>query len=285
MTAADRVGFMQGRLSPLVNGRIQAFPWQAWKDEFRIAEQGGFRLMEWTLDQDDLYDNPLLTRVGQEEIRALSARHGIDIPSLTGDCFMQAPFWKSDAEQRMALEDDFRAIVEACSSVGIRLVVLPLVDNGRLAARKQEDALVEFLEGEEAFLAAKGIRVVFESDFAPHELARFIDRLTPEVFGINYDIGNSAALGFDVRAELAAYGARIVNVHVKDRVLGGTTVPLGTGSADFGAVFSGLARIGYRGNVILQTARAADGRHAEALSLYRRMVLAWMQEFGLEAEV
>lgn len=285
MTAANRVGFMQGRLSPLVNGRIQAFPWQSWQDEFRIAEQGGFRLMEWTLDQDDLYNNPLLTQAGQEEIRDLSARRGIDIPSLTGDCFMQAPFWKANPQEGMALKDDFCAIVEACSIVGIGIVVLPLVDNGRLATREQEDALIEFLEGKAKFLATKGIRAVFESDFAPQELARFIDRLDPEVFGINYDIGNSAALGFDAQAEFAAYGPRILNVHVKDRVLGGTTVPLGTGSADFETVFSGLARIGYRGNVILQTARAADGRHAETLSAYRAMVLAWMQEFGLEAKV
>ncbi len=61
----NRIGFMQGRLSPLVDGRIQAFPWTAWKDEFPIAAQNGLRLMEWTLDQDRLYENPLLTEQGQ----------------------------------------------------------------------------------------------------------------------------------------------------------------------------------------------------------------------------
>ena len=28
---------MQGRLSPLVDGKIQAFPWNYWKQEFKIA--------------------------------------------------------------------------------------------------------------------------------------------------------------------------------------------------------------------------------------------------------
>ena len=28
---------MQGRLSSLVNGHIQAFPWDNWKDEFSLA--------------------------------------------------------------------------------------------------------------------------------------------------------------------------------------------------------------------------------------------------------
>ena len=63
------IGFLQGRLSPLVNGKIQAFPWDYWQQEFKIASTNGFRIMEWTLDQDRLYDNPLMTTEGQQEIR------------------------------------------------------------------------------------------------------------------------------------------------------------------------------------------------------------------------
>src|SRR5258706_580927 len=70
-----KIGFMQGRLSPVIGGRIQTFPWSSWKDEFAIAAKHGFHLMEWTLDQDGIYENPLLTSVGQTEIRALCKRH------------------------------------------------------------------------------------------------------------------------------------------------------------------------------------------------------------------
>ena len=273
---------MQGRLSPLVDGRIQAFPWESWTGEFPVAEKCGLRLMEWTLDQDRLFENPLLTPAGQGEIRKLGLRHGIGIPSLTCDCFMQAPFWKAEAEQGKALKKDFVAIADACAVVGINMIVVPLVDNGRLDTGEQEEALIEFLEAQSPLFSAKGLRVIFESDFAPEDLARFIDRLDPALFGINYDIGNSAALGFLPRDEFAAYGRRIVNVHVKDRVFGGTTVPLGTGSADFQAVFAELAQIGYRGNYILQTARATDANHAEALCAYRDMLIGWIRQFGLE---
>ena len=69
----------------------------------------------------------------------------------------------------------------------------------------------------------------------------------------------------------------MINVHVKDRVLGGTTVPLGTGSADFEAVFAALAQRNYQGNFILQTARAADGNHADALRTYRNMTIDWLK--------
>ena len=268
---------MQGRLSPLINNRIQAFPWENWKDEFPLAQQINIYLMEWTLDQDCLYENPLLTETGQTEIRALCQCHGLVIPSLTGDCFMQAPLWKAQGTERAALERDFVEIAKGCAAIGITLLVVPLVDNGRLENTDQEDTLVSFLKSQADFLAANGLKVVFESDYVPQELARFIARLTPALFGINYDIGNSAALGFNPQEEFSAYGSRIVNVHVKDRLLGGTTVPLGTGSANFDAVFSALANINYQGNFILQTARATDESHADALCTYRDMTLNWLK--------
>ncbi len=276
----NRIGFMQGRLSPPVGGKIQAFPASCWQSEFVSAKQNGFALMEWTLDQDGLYQNPLLTTSGQAEIRELSNVHGIGISSLTGDCFMQSPFWKAQGSHREELLKDFRAVASACSAVGIDMMVVPLVDNGRLESREQEDLLVEMLQKESAFLSGLGVRVVFESDFGPDELARFIARLDPALFGVNYDIGNSASLGMNPVLEISAYGERILNVHIKDRVLGGTTVPLGAGNARFDEVFAALARAKYSGTYILQTARAADGRHAEALCTYRDMALEWIKRHG-----
>jgi hexulose-6-phosphate isomerase len=267
----------------LIDGRIQCFPWPYWREEFPHAQRLGIHLIEWTLDQDRLYENPLMTAEGQSEIRALCGKHGLAIPSLTGDCFMQAPFWKVTGAERAALERDFLAVAKACAAVGITMMVVPLVDKGRLENAEQEDILIAFLQGQAGFFMEHGLWVVFESDFAPAELARFIARLDPALFGINYDIGNSAALGFDPVAEIAAYGARIVNVHVKDRVLGGTTVPLGTGNADFEKVFAKLAQIGYRGNCIMQTARAGDGDHAAALSRYRDMIQDWLSRHPAHA--
>lgn len=276
----SRIGFMQGRLSPLVNGRIQAFPWSCWQQEFALAKQHQFGLMEWTLDQGRLYENPLMTSAGQAEIKQLGRDFGLQVYSLTGDCFMQSPFWKVSGVESAALLQDFRAVVVASAEIGIKMVVVPLVDNGRLENRAQEDYLVEVLQAEAPALRQQGVQVVFESDFVPVELARFMDRLDADVFGVNYDIGNSASLGINPAEELAAYSQRIVNVHIKDRILGGTTVPLGTGNADFDTVFAGLAKASYRGNYILQTARAKDEQHAEVLCRYRDMAVNWMKTYA-----
>ncbi len=274
------IGFMQGRLSPLVDGRIQAFPWGHWREEFALAQEHGFKLMEWTLDQERLHENPLLAPGGHDEIKSLCQRYEVKIQSLTGDCFMQAPFWKESGKSNSQLKRDFLAVVEACSRMGISIIVVPLVDNGSLENARQEDDLVDFLRSQSLFFMGHRVRIAFESEYEPKELARFIDRLDPEIFGINYDIGNSAALGFSPEEEFNYYGARIMNVHVKDRPLKSSTVPLGDGQADFKTVFRGLKKLGYKGNYILQTARANGLDHAGVLCRYRDITVDWLKTYG-----
>ncbi|MBO6538828.1 MAG: TIM barrel protein [Rhizobiaceae bacterium] len=267
---------MQGRLTPVRKGVIQEFPRANWENEFRIGAELGFTLIEWTLDQDGMEENPLMTEVGRARITALMNEAGIAVPSLTGDCFMQAPFWKADGAWRSELEALFLRICDACTRIGLGLIVVPLVDNGRLENAAQHDALVSFLGAHVERFRNQGIRVVFESDFEPEPLRDFIAPLDSDVFGINYDIGNSAALGYDAKSEFAAYAGRILNVHIKDRVLGGTTVPYGQGNADFEQAFRLIAASRYDGNFILQGARAPDGDDAGQLARYKQQTENWL---------
>ena len=271
------IGFMQGRLSPQVDGKIQAFPWEKWREEFSAAEKIGIHLMEWTLDHDRLAENPLMTPEGQAEILALSRKHNVKVVSLTGDIFMQMPFWRVTGAERAKRLAEFEAVAVACAKVGIKFIVVPLVDNGAMTSADEEQAVVEAFAKRADWLKAQGLAVVFECDYPPQKLADFIARFPQTVFGVNYDIGNSAALGYDSAEEIAAYFPRILNVHVKDRKLGGTTVALGTGNAKLAQTIGDLVRRGYRGFYILQTARAADGDHAGVLARYHEMAAGWIE--------
>lgn len=273
------VGFMQGRLSEVVDGKIQAFPWRFWQEEFRRAREIKIALMEWTLDHDDLYKNPFMTAEGQKAIIRLCQENELKIPSLTGDCFMQAPFWKTASDNRKGLIDDFNAVVCACGSLNVQILVVPLVDNGALTLEREESYLIDVLADHETMLVEKGVKIAFESDFSPVALERFIGKMNPNIFGINYDIGNSASLGFNVNEEFTSYGDRILNVHIKDRPLGGTTVPLGEGNADFDTVFANLSECGYKGNYILQTARDASSQHVEVIKQYLDITISWIAEY------
>lgn len=269
---SKRVGFMQGRLSNPVNNMIQAFPWDDWEKEFKIANEISVNLMEWTLDEYKIFDNPIMNTVGRKKIKYLSEKFKISINSLTGDCFMQKPFWKANLEERKILENKFLFVCESCSILGVKIIVVPLVDNGSIDNLEQEDRLVEFLLNNISRFKKLNLQIAFESDLIPLKLKKFISKFPENLFGINYDTGNSAASGFNPSEEFYEYGKRIINVHIKDRKLKGQTVPLTEGDADFKRIFKGLNDLGYEGNFILQTARALDGNHSEIIKNYQKFV-------------
>ena len=49
---SPRIGSMQGRLSKPLNGMIQSFPKNSWENEFYLAKDIGFKLIEWVLDEN-----------------------------------------------------------------------------------------------------------------------------------------------------------------------------------------------------------------------------------------
>ena len=53
----------------------------------RDCSSCGFSIMEWTLDQDRLYENPIMSEVGQKAIKELTQKYEILIPSLTVTAF------------------------------------------------------------------------------------------------------------------------------------------------------------------------------------------------------
>lgn len=268
----SRLGFMQGRLSPRVDGKIQAFPTEFWRNEFVIGRRNGCSLMEWTLDHQGFSDNPLMTDAGRAEIRELMSLHGFRIESVTADNMMQAPFWKASGDQRVVLLEMLRSLIYACGQLGGGIIVVPLVDNGAIQNTEQESSLFNGLQSMLHYLSEAKVRIAFESDFAPALLSRFISTYQAQYFGINFDMGNSASLGWRSEIEIPHIGSRIINVHVKDRPIGGSTVPLGEGDVDFETVFGLLRKVGYNGNYILQGARAADDDHAGAILRYCRFV-------------
>ena len=233
------------------------------------------RKIEWTIDTEDFNLNPLLTLSGRQEILQLKSLFNMEIPSITCDYFMENPPWNSDAREIFV---GIESILSGMVKIGSRILVIPLVDNSSLGSSVKASHIVDFFKPITNLLRESGLKIAFETDLSPSSFLEFIEKFDADIYGINYDIGNSASFGFDPTEEFSAFGSRIVNVHVKDRTLGGTTVPLGRGNVDFPIVFRCLNENGYVGNLIMQTARAQDGKHAEALTAYRDQILDWIGE-------
>ena len=85
-------------------------------------------------------------------------------------------------------------------------------------------------------------KISFESDFNPKALQRFIKNFDKKYFGINYDVGNSAALNYNIDEEFNLYGNRIYNIHIKDRIKFGKTVILVKGNSNFSNLYKNLKK-------------------------------------------
>ena len=257
---SKRVGFIQGRLSPLVGQRIQAFPVGTWEQEFSIALENGIENMEWTIDTISFESNPLVQNKKQKIIE-LSKNTNVKIPSVTCDYFMENPHWNSNG---VDIETNLIRILRGMIEINSKILVIPLVDNSSI--RDNPNADLKFFLQLEKTLIENNLQIAFELDLDAELAKDFINLFSPLCFGINYDVGNSAANCFDPDLEISAYGDRIINVHVKDRVKNGNTVPLGAGNADFTTVIHKLREVQFQGNYIMQTARATNGDHIAELN-------------------
>ena len=178
---------------------------------------------------------------------------------------MQNPFWKKKNHKREV--SDLKKIIKACSNLGIKFIVVPLVDNGSLKKLWHEKKLIVIFNSLMNFLKKNRIIILFESDYDPKRLKDFIRKFNPDVFGINYDTGNSAALGFHVKEEFYYYGKYIKGVHIKDRILNGKTVRLGEGNVNFKLFFKLLKRIKYKNHIIFQTARSQNNKDVQEMKI------------------
>lgn len=269
----NKLGLMQGRLSKPANGLIQSFPSKTWEKEFYFARKLSLNFIEWTLDYENLYKNPLLTNPGRNKIKKLCKKYKITINSITGDCFMQHPFWKvKQARLKKKLIKDLDVILKSASKLGIKNIIIPLVDNGSISNKLEQDILIKELKRYSYFLTKEKINILFETDLSPNKNLKLIKKFGNKNFGFNYDIGNSASLNFKPKDEFKKFGRFIKNVHIKDRTKFGSTVPLGQGHANFKLVFSLLKKIKYNGNLILQAARGKTGREFESILGYINFV-------------
>lgn len=252
------VGIMQGRLSPPVSGRIQAFPWGTWEQEFFLARDVGLDLIDWIIEEGRLEENPLLTTTGSARIESLVAKTGVYIGAVCADYFMDCPLVRCSYPELKERLEVLEVIVARMARLRIKYLEVPFVDNSAILDYSELEQICGVIRPTLDRAGALGVTLALETSLACEQVATFLRRLNHRAARANYDIGNSAHLGFDPTRELAAYGQLVATVHVKDRVFGGGTVPLGKGDAQFAACFELFRAQGYTGPFILQVARGSD---------------------------
>lgn len=249
------IGIIQGRLLPKYKGRYQAHPLGYWQAEFNIAKEFGFSYIEFILDYNDYEKNPLMSKSGIAEIQELIALTGVEVKSICADYFMEAPLHSKHQKQS---EKVLKKLLKNAKKLNVIDLVIPCVDQSTLKSEKDYEMLVSSVKKVLPLAVKYGININFETDLSPERFKKLLKRFNSKNIKVNYDIGNSAALGYNPKEEFKAYGEYISDVHIKDRVLNGGSVKLGTGNARFKKVFKLLKKYDFRGNINMQASKAEN---------------------------
>lgn len=250
-----KIGIMQGRLLPKYKGRYQAHPVNYWQAEFNIAKELGLNQIEFILDYNKVEENPLMSKCGIKEMKNMIKLTGITVKSICADYFMEAPFHSKHQKQS---EKVLKKLIKNAKSLNIVDIVIPCVDQSTLKDEKDIKMFVKSINKILPLAKKYGIYINFETDLNPIRFKNLIKQFNHDNIKVNYDIGNSASLGYDPKEEFKAYGKHISDLHIKDRILDGGSVKLGTGNADFKLVFELLKKYKFNGNIIMQAAKADD---------------------------
>ena len=221
------IGIMQDRIPPGV-------------DQFEFAQAAGLDFIEMVWDS---------TKPVNTMCRSICADHFIAHPLI-------------DHDGKITTQSKFLAwLIQASPSFDH--IVLPFLDNSHLETFEQRDALIRLIN----WVARRNTQIHLETDWPATVLMSYLNAIDDDASVLAcYDTGNVAALGYDAADYVHMLRGWIGSVHIKDRKLGGVSVPLGTGNADFPKIFGALHEINYRGNYVLQTAHAPGRELEQAIS-------------------
>lgn len=273
---------MQGRLSPQYGSHIQQFPYKTWKSEFFKAAELGLSSIEWVIDSSPLVTarNPIFSDEKIEtDILSTINDSGVDVSSVCIHFFVDYPLVRCENPTIFQRRSDFLEFaIRQAFKIGAKSVVLPFLDNSAILDENDLSNVIFSMNVAAKTYQNLGVKVLLETNLGPAETKDLIDKVDKDLVRINYDMGNSAALGHNCIDEILQYGDYIESVHVKDRIYDSGTVPLDTGSVDFVSTFDYLEQVGYEGPYILEAARGENGQEEEWTKDNIRFVKGFLED-------
>ena len=208
-------------------------------------------------------------------------KNNISINAICADYFMTKKlFNESQSELEKNIETMKKLIIQA-NKLEISMIEIPLVDSSSLKNNQNKEEIKNNLEKVISIAENNNVTIVLETDLNPQDFEEFLTKFEHKSVMANYDSGNSASLGYDVKEELIILKKWIKNVHVKDRIFGGGTVPLGEGHTNFEEFFSTLSKINYSEDIIIQGARQLETKiePKQTCQSYQKVVKQYVDKY------
>tara|TARA_B100001063_G_C16776848_1_gene566275 strand:+ start:3524 stop:4339 length:816 start_codon:yes stop_codon:yes gene_type:complete len=256
------LSYVQGRLSKKVGDKFQYFPIDNWQNEFYLANKIGFKNIEWIVS--DL-SNPILNHYSSLEIRKILKKNKINISSLSLDLIMDKPLhlWaKANLEWLMKILDI------ASKTHGIKRINVPCEEQSRFF---NHENLLKFKKNLKLILKILNNKtcVSLESDFSPKNINHLLKSIKSKNLGINLDLGNIEANGYEIKDFFNLLSKKIFGIHIKERkILFGSTKKLSVNN-NIKFLFSNIERLPNLRDLTLQTYRSKNNYVKELKNNYK----------------
>ena len=277
-TTPPRIGVYEKALPPAAD----------WHGTLAHARAAGFDFIEIAVDESA----ERRARLGwtSAEIAALqraSLAEGLPVHTVILSALRAVPLASPDAGLRDEAAGLLAAGIAFAARIGARILQVPGYYSfdrpaGPDGAARFTEALAAAAETASAHGVMLGIETMDGEDVTSVRAAlAHVEAVRSPWLALYPDVGNLAANGHDVDAELRAGAGRLVGVHLKDARPGAfRRVPFGEGVVPFARAFATLARLRYPGPFLIEMwndgAEDADATLREAL----RFVRAAMAEGG-----
>jgi hexulose-6-phosphate isomerase len=265
--ADQRIGVMQGRFSPRPENRLQAFPHQTWPEEFARAKRVGFSYLEWIYEAERAEENPIASRAGRAAIRACARASGLPVGSVCADYFMIHRLAGGTAEERSENAAALSELVRWTRELGATRILLPLLETSALTSPELVRQATDSIRSASPALETYDVTLGLEMEIPGEDYAAVIRGIGHSHVRAYYDTGNSTAQGLDIATDIVPLLPLLEAVHLKDRIVSGSSQPFGRGAANFNGFFSVLAKAGYAGDFLTQHYFDADPEASAAHSL------------------
>jgi hexulose-6-phosphate isomerase len=239
----------------------------------------GFEAIEWVFEAERWRENPIRHEEGRQLIQQRMATTGVRVLSVCADYFMAHPFVRVSPSAQARSVAVLLELIRQAHAIGASTILLPVLETSEIRTAAECGDLIACLREPLALARSLAVRIGLETELPARDYVDLVERIGEASAAVYYDVGNAAAKGYDVAADLRWIRHRLCGVHVKDRLRGGRSVPLGQGVVDFPACVEALAGIGYDGLLVLQTAFGDDYlRDAAANLRFVRHVFSRMGE-------
>ena len=158
MGLTTQIGIMQGRLSPRIDGKIQAYPANTWQKEFEIAKEIGYSAIEWIIEKP-LEINAMLSKSGIQEIKEIVSKTGVKIDYVCADIFMQQPLVRMSQEIKEENKELLKNILLNAKEVGAIGVEIPFVDASSIKSESEKNELTECMQEDFGLAKEIGIKI------------------------------------------------------------------------------------------------------------------------------